>query len=281
LPAVERRLRANALGLSEIVGSLMLVLIVVTAATAFSIFIANYQKQIQAEQSQAHQKALESLKVITVATTLNGSNPSPSALLDLNFIVESLDVNPTIVTGIDVDNQPIRNYSAWVLDLSSSTYSPYTVPALGTLNVTPDEQFNVLVDVSAGTTSSFYDPTFGLTASSYVQIDLFTYYANDFRATFLPPTAIALVTLDETINSTGVPVAIPLLDGMNSVQPGSNATIVAWSWNVTPSIPNGGNASGEEVEAPFTEPAGTTYTVTLVVTNNFGLVGTDKVTYKF
>lgn len=282
---MKRQVRANALGLSEIVGSLMLVLIVVAAATAFSLFIASYQKQVQAEEAQAHLKALESLRVITVQTELNqsdvGNATTAGTLVDVSFNVESLDVNPTILTGLDIDNQAVRNYSVSQLNLTTGSYSTAQVAALGVLDVGPNEQFSLIVDVSPGPGSSFYSPSFGLLSSSYVQIDLFTYLANDFRASFLPPTAIALVTLDQTISANGTPVAIPLLDGMNSVQPGGNATIVSWEWNVTPSIPNGGTASGEEVEAPFTEPPGTTYTVTLTVTDNFGLIGIDKVSYRF
>jgi flagellin-like protein len=280
---MQRRLRANALGLSEIVGSLMLVLIVVSAATAFSLFIAGYQKQVQAEQAQAHLKSLESLHVITVQSLLNQSAQATSSgqLLLLNFSVESLDINPTILTGLDVNNQAVRNYSVWALNLTSGGFQSIQVAALGQLYIQPNEQFDLAVDVSPGANSSFYSSTFGLSSSSYVQIDLFTYYANDFRASFLPPTAIALVTLDQTINSSGDPVAVPILDGLNSVQPGTNATIVSWGWNVTPSTPGNGTASGEETEAPFTEAHGTTYTITLTVTNNFGLIGVDKVKYVF
>ncbi|MCI4357646.1 MAG: hypothetical protein L3J95_04680 [Thermoplasmata archaeon] len=45
----------------------MLVLIVVTAATALAAFVANYQKSSQSEQALAHQRALENLRVIDVA----------------------------------------------------------------------------------------------------------------------------------------------------------------------------------------------------------------------
>src|SRR5579863_6268152 len=245
---MRRRVRANALGLSEIVGSLMLVLIVVSAATAFSLFIAGYQKQIQAEQAQAHAKSLESLHVITVQTQLNSTGPAGS-LLNLNFTVESLDVNPTILTGLDIDNQAVRNYSVWELNLTSGSFETIQVGALGIVNVGPNEQFHLSVDVAAGPSSSFYSQSFGLLSSSYVQIDLFTYLANDFRASFLPPSAIALVTVDQTYNATSNTfVPIPILDGLNSLQPGNNATIVSWNWSIAP---DSVVASGEEAQAHF------------------------------
>lgn len=262
----------------------MLVLIVVSAATALSLFIASYQKQVQAEENQAHLKSLESLHVITVETLLNTSvqATAPGTLQNVTFNVESLDVNQIILTGIDIDNQAVRNYSVTALNLTAGTYQTTQVAALGIIYITPDEQFQISVATSPGPASGFYDSSFGLLASSYIQIDLFTYLANDFRAAFLPPTAIALVTLDQTINASGVPQAIPILDGMNSVQPGQNSSIVSWDWSVdffgnhTPAL-----AFGEETEAPFNGPPDTTYNVTLTVTNNFGLIGVQTVHYLF
>ncbi len=275
---MKRRVRANALGLSEIVGSLMLVLIVVSAATAFSYFIASYQKQVQAQENAAHQKALESLHVITVRTQLNYSG-GPGALLTLNFSVESLDVNPIHLTGLDIDNQAVRNYSVWALNLTTGTFQTIQVAALGVLDIGPNEQFNLAVDVSSGSaSSSFYDPSFGLLSSSYVQTDLFTDLANDFRASFLPPSAIPLVTVDQTFNATtNTFVPVPILDGLNSIQPGTNDTIVSWSWSISP---DGTVASGEEAEAVFAT-TGIEHTITLVVTNNVGLVGVGSINYFF
>jgi flagellin-like protein len=275
---MRRGVRANSLGLSEIVGSLMLVLIVVSAATAFSLFIAAYQKQVQAEEAQAHLKSLESLRVVTVQTQVNLSSATPDSLLELNFSVESLDVNPTLLTALDIDNQAVRNYSVWELNLTSGAFQSIQVAALGLLNIGPNEQFDLAVDVSAGPGSSFYDAAFGLLSSSYVQIDLFTYLANDFRASFLPPTAIALVTVDQTYNATtDTFVPVPILDGLNSLQPGQNATIVSWNWNITP---DNTVTTGEEAEAGFVD-LNTEHTITLTVTNNFGLVGIDVIRYFF
>jgi flagellin-like protein len=56
---VHRR-RLGSRGLSEIVGTLMLVLIVVSAATVFAYYVASYEQQLIAEQSLNHQRSLES-----------------------------------------------------------------------------------------------------------------------------------------------------------------------------------------------------------------------------
>lgn len=272
--SVARRFRANARGLSEIVGSLMLVLIVVSAATAFSLFIASYQKQLQAEQTQTHDRALEAVQVITVDTLLNRSL-TDGTLLDVNFTMASLDVNPMVISGIDINNQAVRNYSANELNLTTGLFETDSVAAGGVTNVGAHEDVTFIIDVTAGAGSSFYSNAFGLHASDYVQIDLFTALHNDFRSQFLPPTAIALVSVLQTYNATsGTFLPVPILDGLNSLQPG-NASIVHWGWVVQP---DNTTASGGEVE-PVIVTTGIVHTATLTVTNSYGLIGTDTIQF--
>jgi flagellin-like protein len=271
---VTRRFRANARGLSEIVGSLMLVLIVVSAATAFSLFIASYQKQLQAEQAQTHDRALEAVQVITVATLLNRTL-TDGTLLNVNFTLASLDVNPMVITGIDIDNQAVRNYSANELNLTTGVFETDAIAAGGVAYVGSHEDITVIIDASPGAGSSFYEVAFGLHASDYVQIDIFTALHNDFRSQFLPPTAIAIVSVLETWDATtSTFVPVPLLNGLNSLQPG-NASIVHWSWTVQP---DNTTAVGGEVE-PVLVTTGIVHTVTLTVTNNYGLIGTDTIQF--
>lgn len=259
----------------------MLVLIVVAAATAFGAFITSYQKTLQAEEQVTHDRALESLKTITALTTLNGTGTN-GQLLVVNFTVASLDQNPTILTGLDVDNQPINNYTAYELNLTTGSVDSIVVAAGGQLHISANQQLAIAVDVSAGSASnSFYIQSFGLTDRSYVQVDLFTYLANDFRTIFLPPTAIALVTSLQSFVNGSTPTTVPALSGINSIQPQpGNATIVSWNWTAVTLAPPGATwtGSGEEVVPTFSiHPA--SYTITLIVTNNYGLVGSDVITY--
>jgi flagellin-like protein len=269
-----RGLRSDRRGLSEIVGSLFLVLIVVGAATALSVFVASYQKQLQSEEALNHDRNLEAITVLHLRPTLEVNHTSDWGLL--NFSLASLDVNPMVVTGVSLNDQALQNYTAWALDLSTGDYTTITVGPGGQLPLDPREQVNVLVDVVAGNNSSFYDRSTVLAATDYIKIDVFTALQNDFGRVFIPPTAIALVAPLETLSNSSTYESVPILDGSSSFQPG-NATIIQWNWSVS----NAGNVSyftGEKV-ADHTMVAGKTYTILLTVTNSDGLLGTDSIPY--
>src|SRR5690348_9978222 len=111
-----RRISRSRRGLSEIVGALMLVLIVVVAATALSAFVASYQKQLQAEQAIHQDRTLESLTILHAAPPLNATE---TKLAQLQFTVASLSVNPSTITRIEINHQPLQQYNTSRLDLAS------------------------------------------------------------------------------------------------------------------------------------------------------------------
>jgi flagellin-like protein len=268
-----RRFRGNVRGLSELVGSLMLVLIVVAAATTLSIFVAEYQKQAQAEQSLDQQRNLESIKIIQVALTLNGAGTDYALL---NFTVASLYINPSTITEISVNNNPLEQYTAYRLNLTTGTDYWATVAAGGTLTLNPREVLNVLVNLSAGANYSFYAPSYTIPVADYIEVQVFTAYANDFNRVFIPPTAIAFVSTQETWDGSAY-VPVILLDGSQSFQPApGNATLVAWSWTITPGPVT---LLGERAIAPFPANTTTPFSIALTVTNSDGLVATDTITY--
>jgi flagellin-like protein len=265
-----RRTLRGRRGLSEIVGALMLVLIVVAAATSLSLFVASYQKQLQKQQQVLQQRGLESLRLLKLAPDLNRTTNAWSLL---NFTLASLYINPSTISSISINDHPLKQYSAWRLDLSSGNFQSNTVLAGGQLSLTAREQLNIIVNLSAGPSFSFYDSTFVLHANSYVKVDLFTTLGNDFSRLFIPPTAIALVTTLQSWNGTAY-VTVPVMDGSSSFQPG-NATLVSWSWNITP---DNTVATGEKAVATFTQ-SNINHTITLTVTNSDGLIATSAIVY--
>ncbi|HEV2316537.1 MAG TPA: type IV pilin [Thermoplasmata archaeon] len=271
-----RALRAHRRGLSEIVGALMLVLIVVVAATALAAFIASYQKQLQTEQNLTQQRALENLRAMTILPLDSASTPTQWAAL--NFTVVSLYVNPSVITSVSVNGNPVRNYTAWSLNLSTGQFQSTIVGAGGELRIGPHEQFNLNVStVPSAAASSFYDPSVVIHTTDFVKVEIFTALLNDFKQVFIPPSAVPFINLIEAgCGSTGC-VTIPVLDGSHCFQVG-NASIVSWSWSI---YPDGTMASGEEANAAFTAPTGTNHLVNLTVTNSDGLVGFGTLHYKY
>jgi flagellin-like protein len=273
-------MRQNRRALSEIVGTLFLVLIVVSAATVFAAFVAGYQSQVQAEEAASHLRSLESLKVLSVSPQLNTT--TKDTWTNLTFVVASRDVNPTIIDSISVNRMPVMSYFANITNSTTGTYQTGLVSALGTITILPDEQFTITVDANPWPSlSSFYTPTV-IPTTSYVQLDIFTAYSNDFSGVFVPPSAVAVVTYLTSNTGTGV-VNIPILNGENSLQP-ANTTLESWMWNVTCvgtavacNTLSGPDASwsvfGEEVSLQNLT-ATEAYTIVLTVTDSDGLMAT-------
>lgn len=272
-----RSLRRSGRGISEIVGALMLVLIVVVAATSLAVFVAQYQKQLQAQQALTHNRQLENLGILHVTPFVPAG---ASAWVSLNITVSSLDVNPSVVDEITINDQPVKQYTVWELNLGTGNFSSQVVPGGGTLNLSGTEQVNVNVSFNQSSPSfSFYSPTFAIPLTSYLKIDLLTGLQNDFTRAFIPPTAVAVIDPLVTFNGTAYNT-VPVLDGSSSFQAG-NSSIIGWSWFV---VPIGGAGAfplfGEKVVLNASVPPPlVTYNITLTVTDTDGLVGQAVTSY--
>jgi flagellin-like protein len=266
-----RRFRGDVRGLAEIVGTLMLVVIVVAAAVAFSIFVSTYQAQLQSQEAYQHDQALESVHILSIAPDVNATGVYQS----LNFTMAAEDVNPSTITGIEINSDPVVLCNVTALQLNQTPVKLTTVTLTAGENfvLTPGDQASVEINFTHG----FAYPL-PLTSANYVKIELFTAYLNDFTRVFIPPAAIILVdtnVLGSTITT--------ILDGSQSVQPEGNATIVSWNWTVT-KVPNATtplvhtNYIGEVAQ---TNPAlsGAVYWIDLTVTNSDDLTGFDNITY--
>ena len=280
-----RARRGGRRALSEIVGTLMLVLIVVSAAVAFSLFIAAYEKQLTSEQSFSQQRSLEALRVLSVVPTLNASNGGAN-WTSLTFLLASEYVNPSVITSMSLDGTPLAEYTASPVSSGGSIVT--TVAFNQTLSLPPRAQESITVTFTHyGRVPffSFFAPGYSLPSSSYIKLDVFTGYQNDFSRVFVPPTAIAIVSSLVSLNG-GVPRSVPILDGSNSFQP-VNGTLVRWAWsvaNVTTNITGGPfPAVGEKSAFPSGLGAlngpGLKFNITLVVTNSDGLEASDAIAY--
>jgi hypothetical protein len=200
----------------------------------------------------------------------------------VTFVLASEYVNPSVVTSISVNGHALRSYNA--TPVSSGGANITTVTYASTLAIAPRAQVDVSVDfVNASPFYSFFDPAFVLPSSSFLKVDVYTAYQNDFSATFVPPTAIAIVSGLVTLNG-GLPETIPILDGSNSFQP-VNGTLVHWAWTVNETAPAlvNGTAVGEKATFPSVFgsplPASGNYTITLVVTDSYGLLAATTIDY--
>ncbi len=289
-----RRFRRNGRGLAEIVGTLMLVVIVVAAVTAFSLFVASYQQQVQKQEAYVHNQALESLHVTANRPSYNGTR---DAYNSLNLTVVSNDINPTVITALTINDDSVTTY---FVTTTSVPLQGITIPT-GGLNVTgtdftmPAESSATTLVTLGGNHSSFGFPVV-LKGSQYVKVNLFTADSNTFTQVFLPPTPVIGVDV-QTIGQCTLQCSIEtVLDGSNSYQQGGNATILSWNWTVqnvsmgnATEHPTPANSSclwtpvalcyGIEVQTGWTMSVGYTYIIGLLVTNTDGLVSGTNLTY--
>jgi flagellin-like protein len=259
-----RRFRRSERGLSEIVGTLMLVVIVVTAATLLAAFVATYQQQLQTEQAFTHDQSLESLKVLGLITALNKSR---TAFENINFTLASEYINPSTVLGVSIDNVPLKSF--WWENLANHTWQETTLGA--SLSLAPEQEIFVSTNTSLGNDSFLSTPPL---PNEYLKFDVYTVLQNDFSRVFLPPVALSVVT-NLTLSPSNWAT---LLDGSESFQPGGNASIVDWNWSVVsfalPGVP--AYFVGEEAEVSPAFATGVHYWVNLTVTNSDGLLGTAR-----
>jgi flagellin-like protein len=271
------RLQVDRRGLAEIVGTLMLVLIVVAAATAFSYFVASEEQSNLANQASLHFKNLEN---VTIQSVLN-TPPNLTQSGSLVVIIASSDIYATNVTEIAIGGNPATTFcqspeNGVIVDCSSPATHFQTFSAAGGqgyLNLTPFTATALTLNYT-----SFLLPGFTFSNES-VQVQMGTLRGNEFIETLFPP--IAEFGVSSISNW-------PVLDGTQSYQPHTasspDASIDQWIWNVTDlatgKASGDGNYTGQEAQLHDQLTLGVTYTITLTVTNTLGLSGTAVETYK-
>jgi len=275
------------------------VVIVVAAATAFSFFVASYQKQVQAQETLSHDRALEDVKVIEVSEVLCSatlgncnSGATPGSFASISLLVSSLDVNRIGIAGLILDDNAVVSYNATFANgttvdpcYNASAHvsgdptsglipcAPLGIPSYSAVKLV----FN-LNENGANPNAGPY--AFGgsfaqLLPTSDITFELLTLLTNVFTASFSPPDAVASVFFVSSGSST-----VPVFDGLNSYQPvgGNNASIVWYNWTTIP-ITTGAPVcppySGAEFECAYLT-SGDSYTITLQVTNTDGLSGSTS-----
>ncbi len=266
----------------------MLVVIVVAAATAFSFFVAAYQKQLQGQETLEHNKALEKLRILGLEPAVSAKHPP--VLSSITLELASLDVNPIAVTGLLLGGDAVVEYnvtSSSGLPLATGCLNGNPYVAANTscfLGLPAESQIFLQLDINPRDSpnqsySLLPNVEADLTESSVLDFEVLTSLGNSFTQSFVPPVAIAGITFV---------TSFPILDGSNSYQPAesgsSNSTIDFWIWNVAANpLSNCSNDcgpwSGQEVELPNQFAPSTTYTISLTVVNTESLVATAQIDY--
>jgi flagellin-like protein len=262
-------------GLAEIVGTLMLVLIVVAAATAFSFFVAATEQTNLAQQTALHMKNLENVTIQAVVNTPTNATFPGSIVI----VLSSSDIYATNLTDIAVGGNPATRFcqTAGGCSLTNASdaanFQTFTAAGgSGYVNLTPFTVTAVTINYT-----SFYIQPFVFNEKSLL-VQMGSARGNEFVSTLFPPIPEFGVT-----SISGWPV----LDGTQSYQPHASgsptASIIGWLWNVkdpTGTASGDGNYSGQQAQLNDQLTPDVVYTVTLTVTNTLGLSASSSETYE-
>jgi flagellin-like protein len=261
-----RAFRRDERGLSEIVGALLLVLVVVSASAAFALFVNDRQKAIQEQQLLETQRSLEDVGIVSLRTVQNGSFPTWDVL---NFTITSEHTATSWVTSFRINGHVVRQWETWRFNASTLDWESGAANYTRPFGIAPREQLYVAFN----NTTSFFEPGLNFSTAGYVEIEVITTLQNSFKRAFLPPSAVALVTTENLWNGAAFDTVV-VLDATES-EPEAGASIVAYSWNVTP---DNIDATGRKARATFGS-TGINHTITLTVTDGFGMKDTDTIVY--
>jgi len=239
-------------GLSVIVGTLLLIIVVVGSVSALALMVSEAQKKEMERNSLRIAVESENLKITSLA--LKTDNLSDESWSTLRINVVNLNTEEARIVGININDINAENYT----DKDGVSYNfknQFPIPSARS------------VKIFLNLTSNFTSPL-NISKDRYIKVILFTSLANNFERVFLPPVPIIKVNVESEFNATEVLT----LDGSDSID--REGTIINYTWhsdNFTPSYGYGQKYMTNNFTSPFN--------VTLSVTDSNGMQGSTQWIY--
>jgi hypothetical protein len=227
----------NEHGVSVIVGTLLLILITVTAAAGLAVMISQMQKDEMNRQS--HLSAVKNEQILITGVTFE-SRPSdwdqygpPNNTLNqsysaVTFSLTNLNNDESRVIGISLNDKYPHNFTL-IADSSHPMYQPYNFSSHD-----PSSYFVVPASgsekVRINLTNDFFSPPQHIGENDQITIRVMTSLYNTFEKSFQPPNPV-IQPNTETQTLGTIRRETLVLDGSQSYSP-TNTTIVDWNWSV-------------------------------------------------
>jgi len=241
------RLRENEEAVSVIVGTLLLILVAVIAATGLAIMVSGFQKEDMERQSHLRSVEHENLGLSYIELVnnrtfweewSNGAITSSENWSTLNLTIRNLNIEDSYVIAISVNDRYAKNYTCNGVD-----YSPAKRLLVAARKSREDIQINF--------TSSFGEPLFVGTGEA-LEIQVMTSLYNTFERTFEQPTPVMHLNI-ETEDVGFVERDLLVLDGSASFDDGA---VTAWNWTIedgSKAVPAGNWSDAANVTTSFAE----------------------------
>jgi len=224
----------NEPGVSVIVGTLILILITVTAAAGLAIMISQLQKDEM--NRQAHLAAVKSEQVeiqnIGLSNDRSAWNQTPVHIpteqpwdnwSSITISLVNLNTDDSRIIGIAVNDKYARNITT-IEDSSAAIQDSLNISASGYLEVDGSSSSR---KIRINFTDDFSAPQYVPTGSQ-IQVKIMTSLYNTFEKTFKPPNPVFETSIEtEDLGVTDRDVIV--LDGSRSTADGS---VVQWDWEI-------------------------------------------------
>jgi len=243
-------------GVSVIVGTLLLILITVTAAAGLAVMISTMQKDAMSRQSHITAAQNELIQITGVNFKTNSTDWDtyywpPNGTLNrtyssFTFTLTNLNNAEARILGFSVNGKYAHNVTV----IPDPSLSKYPVPY--DLSDTENSSY-ISVPASTGEkirinfTNDFSTPPQNIGQNDQISIQVMTTLYNTFGKTFQPPTPV-LQSSTESQNIGPVQREVLVLDGSSSFAAG-NSSITDWFWavqdasNTTTSVDPQGNCT--------------------------------------
>ncbi len=268
-----RKLKSDNNGISIVIGALLLTLLTVTAATSFALFIDQQQDIIQEQQYQALLKEQENIKILSIVP--EDLRATTGEWDKLTITLASLDTQGSNLQGIRINDKYLKAVNITRID-GSLTYYRHT----SIIPLQPREQIDLTINLTDNPAEStkhdfFTSGTTGLQLkkTDYIKVEVTTTLCNSFTQLFLPPSAYIKLTIEDISGTQYLG-----LDGSESTHP-RQGYITSWEWTIDDGAGAPETPSGQKTISSNPLTSGTTYTITLTTTDNYGLTGEATINY--
>ncbi|HDH41334.1 MAG TPA: type IV pilin [Candidatus Altiarchaeales archaeon] len=251
-----KSLLRNRKGISNIMGALLLVAIVVVAAAGFAVMVSEIQKREMERRSNIAAVEGEELRIMSIDAVLDETDHQRMEMLNVSVL--NLDSRESRLVTVLINDRGANNFTSTDDKGNPAIFSFHRrlkIPAAGSRVI------------SINFTSN-YDSRYNVSITEPLKITLFTERANNFKRIFTPPTAVVKTSI-ETEDLGVADRDILVLDGSESFDDGS---IMEYRWlvfNKTLNLTH--NLTGSKVRVSFNQ-FGPFY-VNLEVTDDTKMIG--------
>jgi flagellin-like protein len=223
----------NDSGVSVIVGTLLLILITVTAAAGLALMVSQMQKDEMNRQSHLAAVKSEKIEILNIGLKNDRGawNQSPFNITEnqswnnwssITLTLSNLNTEDVKIIGIAINDRYTRNYST-VTDTPVEVRVPYNFSYQQYLTLPGTKSQKIRINFTDDFPFTQYIPT-----ENQIHVRIMTSIYNTFEKTFKPPNPV-FETRIETENLGVTERDVIMFDGSRST---ADNTVVRWDWTI-------------------------------------------------